>query len=218
MTTPPIETGDFMYHIQSDHQTEIIIKKSRFITYLHRCEQEADAKEYMRQIRKEHPKASHHCYAMILGNNDEIQRSNDDGEPSGTAGMPMLEVLHQNQIQDILAITVRYFGGIKLGTGGLVRAYSSSVAQALKEAIITQRVRMQKCRLRFSYDMIGKMDHFFRKEQIEIIDKDYGEQITYTFLCDSIPEEAISELSSGAYHIEWLEEIMVDVRVSDLHP
>lgn len=200
-----------MYRIKTDCQSEIIIKKSRFITYLHRCENEADAKEYIRRIRKEHPVADHHCYALMIGEHDEIQRSNDDGEPSGTAGVPMLEVLRQKQVQDILAITVRYFGGIKLGAGGLIRAYSGSVAQALKEATLTQKQRMQKCKLCFSYDLIGKIDHFFRNEPLEIIDKDYGEQITYTFLCQSVPAEAIAELSSGACQIEWIEEVTVDV-------
>ena len=118
-----------MYRIKEDHEEQMEIKKSRFITSLHRTESEADAKAFLTAIRRLHPDATHHCYAFIIGEHNEIKRSNDDDEPAGTAGVPMLECLDRNHMQDIIAITVRYFGGIKLGAGGLIRAYSKSVSR-----------------------------------------------------------------------------------------
>lgn len=202
-----------MYHIQADTETEIIIKKSRFITYLHQVYDEAEAKAYIQAIKKMHPDADHHCYAFIIGEHDEIQRSNDDKEPSGTAGVPMLECLKNRKLQDILAVTVRYFGGIKLGAGGLIRAYSGSVSEAVNQAVLTEKQRLFKCSIAFPYDMLGKLDYFFRSEQIQILDKQYEEQVTYLFLCQSIPEAAINELSSGTLNIQLIEETVVDTPI-----
>lgn len=202
-----------MYHIQADTETEIIIKKSRFITYLHQVYDEAEAKAYIQAIMKMHPDADHHCYAFIIGEHDEIQRSNDDKEPSGTAGVPMLECLKNRKLQDILAVTVRYFGGIKLGAGGLIRAYSGSVSEAVNQAVLTEKQRLFKCSIAFPYDMLGKLDYFFRSEQIQILDKQYEEQVTYLFLCQSIPEAAINELSSGTLNIQLIEETVVDMPI-----
>lgn len=200
-----------MYHIQDACLTELIIKKSRFLTYLYPCKDEESAKEYIRQLRKQHPNANHHCYAFIIGDQNELQRSNDDGEPQGSAGVPMLEVLRQRQMQDILAVTVRYFGGIKLGAGGLIRAYGGSVSQALDQAIITKKQMMQKCQLDFSYDLIGKLDHFFRSEHITVLTKEYHELVSYTFLCEQIPYAPIAELCQGAYTPIHLAQVSVDV-------
>lgn len=202
-----------MFRCKEDSHFEIEIKKSRFITYLHRCFDEQDAKDFILKIKKEHPNATHHCYAMILGEHNEIQRNNDDGEPGGTAGVPMLECLLQNQMQDIVAVTVRYFGGIKLGAGGLVRAYSNSVSEALKHAKLTKKQLLHQCTLTFSYDLIGKIDYFFRKEQMQIINQVYEEQVTTTFLCHEIPTEQCSELSAGAYLPVFVKDVIVEVEV-----
>lgn len=202
-----------MFRCKEDSHFEIEIKKSRFITYLHRCFDEQDAKEYILKIKKKHPNATHHCYAMILGEHNEIQRNNDDGEPGGTAGVPMLECLLQNQMQDIVAVTVRYFGGIKLGAGGLVRAYSNSVSEALKHAKLTKKQLLHECTLTFSYDLIGKIDYFFRKEQMQIINQVYEEQVTTTFLCHEIPTEQCSELSAGAYLPVFVKDVIVEIEV-----
>lgn len=202
-----------MFRCKEDSHYEIEIKKSRFITYLHRCFDEQDAKDFILKIKKEHPNATHHCYAMILGEHNEIQRNNDDGEPGGTAGVPMLECLLQNQMQDIVAVTVRYFGGIKLGAGGLVRAYSNSVSEALKHAKLTKKQLLHQCTLTFSYDLIGKIDYFFRKEQMQIINQVYEEQVTTTFLCHEIPTEQCSELSAGAYLPVFVKDVIVEVEV-----
>lgn len=204
-----------MYRIQCDSCTEMEIKKSRFLTYLHRCETEDEAKSYIAALKKQHPNANHHCYAFILGAQNEIQRSNDDGEPAGTAGVPMLECLMRQQMQDIVAVTVRYFGGIKLGAGGLIRAYSGSVANALHHAVLTRKQRMQKCTCTFSYDLIGKVDHLLRTKQIIVLDQDYQEQVTYTLLCEAIPFDALSQLSAGKIQPIIIGEEFIDVEIHD---
>ncbi len=196
-----------MPRILEDSSHSIEIKKSKFITYLHRCADEQDAKDYLRLIKKEHPQATHHCTAMIIG---QIMRSNDDGEPSQTAGHPMLDVLMHHEMTDILAIVVRYFGGTKLGTGGLVRAYSSSVSEALAHATLTESQIVQRYRIVFSYDLIGKVDYFFRSQEIEVSFKDYQEQVEYQFLSKDDVSQSLMELSNGQIQPEFLEEIEME--------
>lgn len=115
-------------------QTEIEIKKSRFLCYLFPIESTEDFDQELTRIRKEHYKANHHCSAYILNEASNIQKASDDGEPSGTAGVPMLEVLKHHQLTYCAAVVVRYFGGTKLGTGGLIRAYGQAVSQAIETA------------------------------------------------------------------------------------
>ena len=143
--------------LKEDFHHSIVIERSEFICYLHKCLDEVQAKEFIQQIRRLHPEANHHCYAYIAGQHNELQRSNDAGEPSGTAGVPMLEALKLSGLQDCCAVTVRYFGGIKLGAGGLVRAYSRSVSETVKLAPKVEMVLMDRYTLTFSYDLIGKL-------------------------------------------------------------
>lgn len=202
-----------MYRIKEDHEEQMEIKKSRFITYLHRTESEADAKAFLTAIRRLHPDATHHCYAFIIGEHNEIKRSNDDGEPAGTAGVPMLECLDRNHMQDIIAITVRYFGGIKLGAGGLIRAYSKSVSHALSSAQITKKQWMEKYEIRFSYDLIGRIDYYFREHCLEILDKAYDEEVCYTYLCDHDNSADFQELSNGKFLPRFIERTLIEVPV-----
>lgn len=202
-----------MYRLKEDHMEELEIKKSRFLCYLHRCECEEEAKAFVNQIKRAHPAARHACYAFVIGEHNELQRSNDDGEPAGTAGVPMLECLTQRNMQDIVAVTVRYFGGIKLGAGGLIRAYSKSVANALDTAVLTRKQLMKIYRLSFSYDLIGKMDYFFRSENLDIITKDYNELVTYEFASAEDVSEDISAITNGAYLPEYLREVYADVEL-----
>ena len=203
-----------MYRIKEDHEEQMEIKKSRFITYLHRTESEADAKAFLTAIRRLHPDATHHCYAFIIGEHNEIKRSNDDGEPAGTAGVPMLECLDRNHMQDIIAITVRYFGGIKLGAGGLIRAYSKSVSHALSPAQITKKQWMEKYEIRFSYDLIGRIDYYFREHCLEILDKAYDEEVCYTYLCDHDNSADFQELSNGKFLPRFIERTLIEVPVT----
>ena len=122
------------YTVGTEAETEIIINRSRFIGRAFPINNEEDALLLLEQVRAEFPDASHHCYAYVLGRGSNIQRFNDDGEPGGTAGMPILQVILQQEIEDVLVVVTRYFGGIKLGAGGLVRAYSKSAAETLQKA------------------------------------------------------------------------------------
>lgn len=190
-----------MPKIKYDVENTIEIKKSKFITYLHRTDDEEEAKEFLRLVKKEHPNANHHCTAMIIGN---IVRSNDDGEPSQTAGRPMLDVLMHNEMKDILVIVVRYFGGIKLGTGGLVRAYSSSVSEALKQSILVEEIELDEYEIRFPYTLIGKLDHYFHTNDIEVTIKDYQEDVIYHYLTTEDITKDLKELSNGTIEPKWI--------------
>lgn len=194
--------------IKEDVWSQTEIKKSKFICYLHRCFSEADAKNFLLEIKRAHPDATHHCYAMVIG--DQLTRSNDDGEPHGTAGLPMLETLKGHQLQDIVAVTVRYFGGTLLGTGGLIRAYGGSVSEALTHATLTETRSMNRYQLTFPYDLIGKLDYFFFSHSIEVLDKQYEEQVCYWYQSDVSWENDFREITSGRCLPVYLETVIVE--------
>ena len=200
-----------MYRIKEDSISELEIKKSRFITYLHRSNTEEDAKSFIQSIRKLHPNATHHCYAFLIGEQNEIRRSNDDGEPAGTAGIPMLECLDLNHLQDITAVTVRYFGGIKLGAGGLIRAYSKSVSHAISEAKLVEKKWMKCFTLCFDYALIGRIDYYFREHAIQITDKQYAETVQYTYLSETDNSEEIASITNGQYLPVYEKDILCEV-------
>ena len=145
--------------IKENGQSEIEIKKSRFICSLKRIESEEEAKNFIQEIKKEHWKAHHNCSAFVIGEKNEIQRSSDDGEPSGTAGVPMLEVLKKNQLINVAAVVTRYFGGTKLGTGGLIRAYTHAVSQALSDIGIVEGTLQQEISVMITYPQLGKLQN-----------------------------------------------------------
>lgn len=175
---------EIYYTISQDGQNQIEIKKSKFICHLFRIDNEEQAREYINQIKKEHYKANHNCSAYLLGKNFEIQRSSDDGEPSGTAGVPILEVLKKNELQNTLAIVTRYFGGIKLGAGGLIRAYSTSVSEALDKIGIVEGKLQQILAITISYPQLGKLQNYLENEQITIQEINYLENITVKVAID----------------------------------
>ena len=182
-----------MLHIRDKAETEIEIKKSRFIGMLFPVENEQQAREILASVRKQHPSATHHCTALIIGN---IQRSNDDGEPSGTAGLPMLECLRHENLDNVLAVVVRYFGGTLLGTGGLLRAYQQSVTNTIKAAELTEPVVMQEYEVTLPYDLYNRADQLLRKNAM-VEDTDFGEQITVRFLSEKPLNEQFMAISSG---------------------
>lgn len=202
-----------MPRIKNEIEHEIVIEKSRFITYLSRAECEEDAKNYIQMIKKMHPDATHHCSAFIYGTNSEYQRSSDDGEPSGTAGVPMLEVLRKNNMQDIVSVVVRYFGGIKLGAGGLIRAYSKSVSNALNEATLVEVKTMKEYMCEFNYDLIGQLDYYFNKNNLVVLDKNYDEKVTYTYICENDITKDLMEISKGKISNIYLEELEIEVDI-----
>lgn len=177
------------YTVKEDGIHELEIKKSRFICALHRISTEEQAKSLLLQTKKEHWKANHHCSALILGNHGDIQRSSDDGEPSGTAGIPMLEVLKKNELINVLAIVTRYFGGTKLGAGGLIRAYSSSVSEALNAIGIVEGKLHQEITLQISYSSLGKVQNFLEQHEYTIKETLFAEDVSLQCMID----EALTE-------------------------
>lgn len=164
-----------MFTIVKDFRQEIVIEKSRFICTLKKVQSEAEAQEFIKAIKKEFWDATHNCSAYIV---DEMaQRSSDDGEPSGTAGLPMLEVLRKNKLTNTAAVVTRYFGGIKLGAGGLVRAYTNSVAETVKATGIAQKVLVSKFSFVYDLNDVGKILNILYQQQLfEIADVEYGLQ------------------------------------------
>ena len=164
-----------MKSIQKEITSEIIINKSRFITILTNINDIDKVKEKLEEIKKQYKDATHYCYAYIINNHEKCS---DNGEPSGTAGMPILNVLKQNDLTNILCIVIRYFGGIKLGAGGLIRAYSTSASVALNKATITNIVNGYNITIEFSYNNLKQIDYLLKNIDIK---KDYQTNITYNF-------------------------------------
>jgi len=149
----------YYYTVKTNGEHEIIIEKSRFIAQITRAETEAEAQEFIQTIKKKHWNASHNCSAYLIGENDQIQKANDDGEPSGTAGVPMLEVLKKRNLKDTVVVVTRYFGGIKLGAGGLIRAYGKATSEGLNEVGIVQRKLVQIMHVKIDYTWLGKIEN-----------------------------------------------------------
>ncbi|MBM7712639.1 YigZ family protein [Enterococcus xiangfangensis] len=192
--------------IKEDHQYEIEIKKSHFICFLKRIASEEEAKEFIQYIKKEHWKANHNCSAFVLGDRNEIQRSSDDGEPSGTAGAPMLEVLKKNELINVCAVVTRYFGGTKLGAGGLIRAYSGAVAQAIADIGIVEGRLQQEVFVQIDYANWGKMEHFITNEKIAVKETQFTDQVIATCLVDENQliafEAQVTDLLNGQVKFE----------------
>ena len=172
---------------------KIIIEKSEFITYMKRCDSVEEYKEYLNAIKKKHYDATHHCSAFI---SDDIKRSSDDGEPAGTAGVPILSTLEKKGMQNTCAIVVRYFGGIKLGAGGLIRAYGNAVSETIANAKCYEEVLINKYQISLAYDVAQKLDHFLRTHTT-IIDTNYDLDVTYTYITNDDIEETIMAYTKG---------------------
>lgn len=168
-----------MYTISDNTKYELIIKNSRFITILYKVNNETAIQEILDKIKKEYPDATHYCYAYIIGN---IKKSSDDGEPSGTAGMPILKVLENNNLTNIIAIVVRYYGGIKLGANGLIRAYTKSVANTIKETKLLELIDGLNIDITFNYKQIKEIDYLLK--DIKINNKAFDNLITYNIDID----------------------------------
>ena len=164
-----------MKTIKENIKNEIIIKNSKFITILIKITNEKEIKEKLKQVKEDYPKATHYCYTYKIGEN--IKKASDDGEPSGTAGLPMLNILDKENITNVLAITIRYFGGIKLGAGGLIRAYSNSVKEALNKVNTNELINGYLVTITFPYNKEEEITKKIEKENI--IEKTYLEKITY---------------------------------------
>lgn len=173
-------------------EAEIEIQKSRFIAYVQRAEQEETAVAFIEQIKKKHWNATHNCSAYIIGGNDQWQKADDDGEPSGTAGKPILEIIKKNQLKDTVIVVTRYFGGIKLGAGGLIRAYGKSASAGLKAVGITQRQNHTRIGVEIDYTFLGMLENQLRLQGYRIEDKIFTDTIRLIVL-EKVGQEEILE-------------------------
>lgn len=172
-----------MKYIQGEYENTIVIQKSEFITRIYRVNSLEEIEAILEKIRKKHYDATHNCYAYILGDNQEIQKCSDDGEPSKTAGAPMIDVLKKNNMTNILAITTRYFGGILLGAGGLVRAYSSSVSECL--ALCDMYIKKEQVKFQFTTSYAGYNSLLKVIPYINILEASFTTDVIITASCDS---------------------------------
>ena len=177
--------------IKKDGQVQEEIKKSRFICHIKRVTTEDEAREFINTIKKEHYKATHNCSAFILGERSEMKRSSDDGEPSGTAGVPMLGVLENHQLTNVCAVVTRYFGGIKLGAGGLIRAYAGSVALAIKEIGSVHIKEQLGLRLTLSYSQYQELPNFLKAKQLQEQDTAFTDQVQTTIFVDKDDKDSV---------------------------
>lgn len=178
--------------IKEEITNEIEIKNSRFITRIFKADQE-NIPLYLNQVKQEYPKATHYCYAYISKN---CQKSFDDNEPTGTAGKPILNVLEKEKLEKVLVIIIRYFGGIKLGAGGLIRAYTKATTEALQKATFQEVVDAYKIKIQFPYTDEKKITYLLKEENI--IKKEFQEEITYWAI---IEKEKLPELNNIKYEI-----------------
>lgn len=179
--------------IKEDGQVQEEIKKSRFICHIKRVTTEDEARNFIQDVKKEHYKATHNCSAFILGERSEMKRSSDDGEPSGTAGVPMLGVLENQQLTNVCAVVTRYFGGIKLGAGGLIRAYSSNVALAIKEIGIVHIKEQLGLRIALSYSQYQELPNFLKANHLQEQDTSFTEQVQTTIFVDKNDKDSMIE-------------------------
>lgn len=191
-----------MYTIKNNSIKEIIIKNSKFITLLYKVYSLEEIKNTLVNVKTLYPNATHYCYAYILNNE---KKSSDDGEPSGTAGTPILNILESNNLNYILAVVIRYFGGIKLGSSGLIRAYSRSVKEAIKENILTKLIEGINVNITFSWSNIKQIDYLLKDQLIN--KKEYLDNITYNI---SIPINILNTLKNYLISYEIIKNINIE--------
>jgi len=185
---------------------EIVEKKSRFICNLYHVESEEEISQYVEALKKKHYQARHVCYAAILGDSGDGLKYSDDGEPSGTAGRPMLDILKGRGLTYTLACVTRYFGGVLLGTGGLVRAYSDSLNAGLEEAEIVTKTLCRKISFTVDYQTIGKLKYTLGDFEAKVINEEYTSEVNVTVALPEANTERYSkylvELTGGKIAIE----------------
>lgn len=196
--------------ISGDGLGEIVEKKSRFIAQVFHVTDEEEALAHLERIRKQHWDARHHCWAYVIGRNPGTERMSDDGEPAGTAGKPILEVLRGSSLTDVFLVVTRYFGGTLLGTGGLVRAYTSAAQEALAHTEIITNIHGIKLRITTDYTGLGKIQYLIGQRKLEILDTVYSDHVELTVL---VPDDErgslvkdLMEGTNGQAQTEELEE------------
>lgn len=198
-------------------ECEIIIQKSRFIGYAKRAETEKEALEFIESIKAKHRSANHNCSAYLIGEHDSVQKANDDGEPSGTAGFPMLEVLKKQGLKDTVVVVTRYFGGIKLGGGGLIRAYGKATTEAIAASGVVERRLHFLMKVTIDYNWLGKMENEVRNSDYPLKDIQYTDGVA---LLIYVPRDKkddftgwINEMTNGQAMIESLESEFLEFKI-----
>ncbi|GEN83041.1 YigZ family protein [Sporosarcina luteola] len=179
-------------------ESEIVIQKSRFLSYVKRVETEEEAISFIQDIKKMHHTATHNCSAYIIGEHDQIQKANDDGEPSGTAGFPMLEVLKKQGLKDTAVVVTRYFGGIKLGGGGLIRAYGRATTEGIAATGVVERKLHQLMKVSIDYTWLGKVENEARQSPYPLEEIIYEEDVS---LLLNVPVDKTEDFT------DWMKEL-----------
>jgi len=199
-------------------ESEIVLSKSRFITYVDRAETEEEALNFINKIKKMHPNATHNCSCYMIGEHDNIQKANDDGEPSGTAGVPMLEVLKKQGLKDTVVVVTRYFGGIKLGGGGLIRAYGKATTEGISAAQVVERKLHQIMKVSIDYTWLGKVENEIRSSSYTLQEIQYAEDVEVFVNVLKAEEEAfvqwMTELTNGQAKVHCVDQQFVEFVIS----
>lgn len=196
-----------MKSIKNEVIKELVINKSTFINYLIPVNDVEEVQSKLHELRVKYSDANHHCFAYILGENQEVQKYSDDGEPSKTAGMPMIEVLKKHDLTNVLNVSIRYFGGIKLGAGGLVRAYTKGCATSVSDAEFSSLVQFVNVKITIPFDMIGQVEKYIRDNH-NLDDTKYDSSVHYFITIEEQNynsfEQSIIERTNGIGQFEVL--------------
>lgn len=202
-------------------QHELIIKKSKFICSLARTETVEEAQEFIEQVSKKYHDATHNTYAYTLGLNDNQVKASDNGEPSGTAGIPELKALQLMKLKNVTAVVTRYFGGIKLGAGGSIRAYSNSVTEAAQNIGVVKCVMQQLIQFSIPYNRIDEINHYLEENRISIASQEYTTNVTIQIYLDldqiQKVEDSLINLLSGKVEFNKLDQRFNEIPVTDFN-
>lgn len=202
-------------------QHELIIKKSKFICSLARTETVEEAQEFIEQVSKKYHDATHNTYAYTLGLNDNQVKASDNGEPSATAGIPELKALQLMKLKNVTAVVTRYFGGIKLGAGGLIRAYSNSVTEAAQNIGVVKCVMQQLIQFSIPYNRIDEINHYLEENRISIASQEYTTNVTIQIYLDldqiQKVEDSLINLLSGKVEFNKLDQRFNEIPVTDFN-
>lgn len=184
--------------VYEEGQDEVVEKKSRFIAVVRAVHSEEEAQAFLEEIRKTYWNARHHCYAYVFGTNSEMQRCSDDGEPQGTAGKPMLDVLNAEGLHDTMVVVTRYFGGTLLGTGGLVRAYQKAAKSGILASTVIEKNPGKKLMIYTDYTGLGKIQYILGQRGIHVLDTSYTDSVVLQVIVSVEEEKAVmAEITEG---------------------
>ena len=193
------------------------VNKSKFLAHVRHVETEEAARDFVQMIRKKYFDATHNCSAWVLGLRGDKQKSNDDGEPGGTAGNPILETIKKNELTDCAIVVTRYFGGIKLGAGGLIRAYSHTAALGIANSKLVRMTTFKRISLTLEYNFLATVENYLRNKKIRVANTDYADVVTQELLL--LPEQVesflleLNDLTAANFLHEELGEVLIPIEV-----